>query len=424
MNQRADLLKKNLPPIVAKPLIYLRGWLLSHTTHRSKGRKQLQRGVDRVADESPGAFCALAGDPLALDPAEQPRQGLSQYRDVLREQKESERQHPQSQHRQKAEKTARDQQNGQRNPHQPRRWLAYPTDKSGRPRRQFALKPGKMPVEFLLALIHQGLTHQQIWAGRIAARRQPVARGQGDDHDERIESAGAAESVFLGLPGFARLGGAGSGFSGFDGKRHSRPHRRHRAGIRRTEIDPAARRKLRLVPDHASRHPIDVGDLGTADAKRIVSAGLLLFGRVSFARGREHRKRERQDERSGPSSRRTWWRAGTCLSELRALFPRTVFWIVVQRTILGKPGRRAHRGVVPPLHRDANSGIFPTPKYRVDVRGVSSTPSPSETALPHRRSAPMAGSSSAEFVVDLRTTGNKNKKPMKTGAKTGRSGRI
>lgn len=39
MNQRADSLKKNLQPIVAQPLIYHSGWLLSHTHAPQQGRK-------------------------------------------------------------------------------------------------------------------------------------------------------------------------------------------------------------------------------------------------------------------------------------------------------------------------------------------------------------------------------------------------
>ena len=74
--------------------------------------------------ESLRVSCALTLHPLALDPAEHPRQGLLQYRDVLREQKESERKHPQSKHRQKTENTAGNQQNGERNPSVARGWLA------------------------------------------------------------------------------------------------------------------------------------------------------------------------------------------------------------------------------------------------------------------------------------------------------------
>src|SRR6266403_4770584 len=102
--------------------------------------------------ESLRVSCALSLDPLALDPAEHPRQRLLQYRDVLREQKESERQHPQSKHREKAENTADNQQNGERNPDVARGWLAQPADKSGWPGRKPLFKPGEMPVD-----LHFGL---------------------------------------------------------------------------------------------------------------------------------------------------------------------------------------------------------------------------------------------------------------------------
>ena len=59
------------------------------------------------------------------------------------------------------------------------------------------------------------------------------------------------------------------------------------------EESAALRRKLRLPRDHAGRDAIDVGDFGTAQAKRIRRAGLLLFGRVGVARRRQHRSRER-----------------------------------------------------------------------------------------------------------------------------------
>src|ERR1700730_4668151 len=64
----------------------------------------------------------------------------------------------------------------------------------------------------------------------------------------------------------------------------------------RPEENPAARRELGFVPDHADRDAIDIGDLGTAKAKRIVAAGLLLLGSVGPACGRRHRNRERRCE--------------------------------------------------------------------------------------------------------------------------------
>jgi hypothetical protein len=40
MNQVADSRKKNLRPIVAKSLIYLPGWHLSHIMRRSESEKR------------------------------------------------------------------------------------------------------------------------------------------------------------------------------------------------------------------------------------------------------------------------------------------------------------------------------------------------------------------------------------------------
>ena len=40
MNQVADSWKKNLQPIVAKPLICLRGWHLSHIMQRGEPEKR------------------------------------------------------------------------------------------------------------------------------------------------------------------------------------------------------------------------------------------------------------------------------------------------------------------------------------------------------------------------------------------------
>jgi hypothetical protein len=97
-------------------------------------------------------FGTLTFEPFALDPSEPQRHRLLQRRHILREQKESERQHPESKYRQEAEKAAGDQQYGERNPGVDRRRLAYPADELRRPLRQLLLKPGKVPVEFFLML--------------------------------------------------------------------------------------------------------------------------------------------------------------------------------------------------------------------------------------------------------------------------------
>src|SRR5664279_456928 len=91
MNQRADSWKKNLQSIVAKPLINQRGWLLSHTLALPQRRKSNQTHACR---ESARGFRRLARDPFAFDPSKRPRHRLLQHRYVLREQKESEQQHP------------------------------------------------------------------------------------------------------------------------------------------------------------------------------------------------------------------------------------------------------------------------------------------------------------------------------------------
>ena len=154
MNQRADSWKENFLAIATNPLINQRGWLLSHTMRRNTGEHR----VKNVPMESLGVFRALTLDPLALDPSEHARNGFLQHRHILREQNESERQHPEPQDRQKAEKPADDQQKGQWDPDQPRRRLAQPTDKSGRARRKFAFKPGKMPVNLGFGIFAQWIS--------------------------------------------------------------------------------------------------------------------------------------------------------------------------------------------------------------------------------------------------------------------------
>ena len=79
-----------------------------------------------------------------------------------------------------------------------------------------------------------------------------------------------------------------------DAQRRSRGHRRD-LGIG-PEENPAFGRELGFVPDHADRDAIDVGNVGTAKAKRIVAAGLLLLGSVGRAGRRPHRNRERRCE--------------------------------------------------------------------------------------------------------------------------------
>jgi len=160
MNQQADSRKKNLLDAAMKPRNCQQGWFLSHTCDYGHNRKRnrlnalqsasidLLRAFGALAFE----FYALTLEPFALDPSEPLRHRLLQPRHVLREQKESERQHPEPQHRQEAEKATNDQQYRERNPGVDRRRLAQPADEPRRPGRQLFLEPGKMPVQFFLVL--------------------------------------------------------------------------------------------------------------------------------------------------------------------------------------------------------------------------------------------------------------------------------
>src|SRR3954454_1844208 len=99
MNQVADSRKKNLRPIVAKSLIYLRRWHLSHIMRRGEPEKRFNWRANGLENDSLYILGALTLGPFTLDPSEHPRQRLLQERDVLRDQQQPERQHPQSQHR-------------------------------------------------------------------------------------------------------------------------------------------------------------------------------------------------------------------------------------------------------------------------------------------------------------------------------------
>jgi hypothetical protein len=54
MNQVADSWKKNLQPIVAKSLIYLQGWHLSHILHHGESEKRF----NLPAKDSKKTHCA------------------------------------------------------------------------------------------------------------------------------------------------------------------------------------------------------------------------------------------------------------------------------------------------------------------------------------------------------------------------------
>src|SRR5262245_50267515 len=93
-------------------------------------------------------FCTLALGPLALNPPESPRGRFLQHWHVLREQKESKRQQPESEQRQEAEDAAEHQENGKRQPRVARRRLAQPRHEPCGLWRQLAFEPGKVPVYF------------------------------------------------------------------------------------------------------------------------------------------------------------------------------------------------------------------------------------------------------------------------------------
>src|SRR4051794_9315020 len=99
----------------------------------------LARGVLLTLCE-PCGLGLLTIQPLALEPSEQLRHRLLQRRDVLRDQDESERQHPQAEHWQNAEDATEDEQDRQRETHELRRRLAQPTHEAGWSRRQPGFK--------------------------------------------------------------------------------------------------------------------------------------------------------------------------------------------------------------------------------------------------------------------------------------------
>src|ERR1700687_3105480 len=59
MNQRADSWKKNLGPIVAKPLNNERRWLLSHTVRCNRGENGVEKAFDRVIARFSGCWHQL-----------------------------------------------------------------------------------------------------------------------------------------------------------------------------------------------------------------------------------------------------------------------------------------------------------------------------------------------------------------------------
>src|SRR5262249_55938471 len=66
-----------------------------------------------------------------------------------------------------------------------------------------------------------------------------------------------------------------------------------------TEEGPALRRKLGLVADHADPNTVDIRDFGTAQPKRVATAGLLLLERKGVTGCRSDRGREPGGEQHG-----------------------------------------------------------------------------------------------------------------------------
>lgn len=58
------------------------------------------------------------------------------------------------------------------------------------------------------------------------------------------------------------------------------------------EIDPAGGAEPGLVSDHADRDPLDIGNFGTAQPKRITAARLLLVGGIGPGRHRPKQQRQ------------------------------------------------------------------------------------------------------------------------------------
>ncbi len=131
---------------------------------------------------------------------------------------------------------------------------------------------------------------------RASEAIQATARGQMDcfvAYASRKDAKSRSGRVRLWLLGLARLGADRLARGGRADAQ--RPAGRDRRDLGTgSEERPAAGTKLRFVPDHADRDAVDIRNLGTAKAKRIAAAGLLLLGRVGPARRRLHENRERR----------------------------------------------------------------------------------------------------------------------------------
>jgi hypothetical protein len=88
-----------------------------------------------------------------VDPVEDARSRTSQHRDVQRQQQQADWQHPKPKHRQKAEKTAANEQDSGRYPHPPRLRLAQPAKPRGNSIWQPVLQIIEMSVEMLVFFV-------------------------------------------------------------------------------------------------------------------------------------------------------------------------------------------------------------------------------------------------------------------------------
>ncbi len=123
---------------------------------RECGKKLIQRVARASVNEPPlsddafrlfRALARLPLHPLALDEPEHQGHRLLQRRHVLCDQKQTKRQHPQSQHRQEAQEAADNEQDRHRDTYVKRRRLPHPVNETRRTRRQLLFEPGKMAIE-------------------------------------------------------------------------------------------------------------------------------------------------------------------------------------------------------------------------------------------------------------------------------------
>lgn len=101
------------------------------------------------------ALSVFPGHPFSLDPPERIGKRLLQKRDVLSDQEQTERQHPEAEDGQNTEDAAEDEKQREGNPHQPRRWLPQPAYESA----AFLRKPVRNPLEVAVEFSPGFCTH-------------------------------------------------------------------------------------------------------------------------------------------------------------------------------------------------------------------------------------------------------------------------